>query len=175
MSTKSFIKELLITLLMAAVLFGIFYFSIQRSPVEGISMQPSLENGQQLIVSKVVYYFHAPHRGDVITLHPPVKSTRPFVKRVIGLPGETVEIVRGKVYIDSVRLDEPYIKESFTYTMAAVEVPEGEYFVLGDNRDISEDSHIFGPITRNSIIGKAWLSVWPFDRFGMAPNYKFTQ
>lgn len=138
-------------------------------------MYPSLENGQQLIVSRVAYYVHAPQRGDILTLNPPVKSTRPFVKRVIGLPGETVDIKKGKVYIDGVLLDEPYIEESFTYSMAAVTIPEGEYFVLGDNRDISEDSHIFGPISRKSIIGKAWLSVWPFDRFGLAPNYDFSQ
>ena len=173
MNIKSFLKELLLTLLMAAVLFVVFLFVIQRSPVDGTSMLPNLENGQQLIISRVVYFFHPPQRGDIITLHPPFKSPKPFIKRVIGLPGETVQIKSGKVYIDGKPLAEPYIKQSFTYSMAAVKIPEGEYFVLGDNRDISEDSHYFGPIPRENIIGKAWLSIWPFDRFGLAPNYKF--
>jgi|WetSurMetagenome_2_1015567.scaffolds.fasta_scaffold01444_5 signal peptidase I len=175
MNIKSFLKELLITLLMAAVLFVIFLYVIQRSPVDGTSMVPSLENGQQIIVSRVTYLFHEPQRGDIITLHPPFASPKPFVKRVIGLPGETIEIKSGKVYVNGALLSEPYIKQSFTYTMPAVKVPEGQYFVLGDNRDISEDSHYFGTIPKKNIIGKAWLSIWPFDRFGLAPNYRFTQ
>ena len=138
-------------------------------------MMPSLENGQQLIVSRITYWFHSPARGDIVTLHPPFNSPKPFVKRVIGLPGETIEIKSGKVFINGKLLEEPYIKKSFTYSMAAVKIPDGEYFVLGDNRDISEDSHYFGAIPKKNIIGKAWLSVWPFSKFGLAPNYSFSR
>lgn len=172
-SVRSFIKETIITLLLAGVLFSIFWFAIQRSPVDGISMLPNLQNGQQIEVSRVTYLFHAPQRGDIITFHPPFKSPKPFVKRIIGLPGETVQIISGKVYIDGQYLPEPYIKEPFTYSMPAMKIPEGMYFVLGDNRNVSDDSHIWGPVPRQNIIGKAWLSIWPPSLWGLAPNYHF--
>jgi signal peptidase I len=174
---KSFLTEALITVLLAAVLFGIFWFALQRSPVDGTSMLPNLKDGQNIEVSRITYLFHAQQRGDIITLHPPFESAKPFVKRIIGLPGETIYIEKGKVYIDGKYLAEPYIKQPFTYSLYSpqnpLKIPEGMYFVLGDNRNISDDSHIWGLLPRDNIIGKAWLSLWPLDRFGLAPNYHF--
>ena len=142
------------------------------------------ESGQRLLVSRVAYWFGDPARGDIITFHPPYPtspSSKPYIKRVIGLPGETVEIKSGKVYINGELLNEPYIEaRSFTYSMPAIVVPEDSYFVLGDNRNVSDDSHQWInnanhwiSIPRDSIIGKAWLSIWPPSRWGSAPNYQF--
>jgi signal peptidase I len=101
----------------------------------------------------------------------------PFIKRVIGLPGDTVEIKAGQIFINGNEqaLAEPYVKKSFTYSTVLFTVPEDSYYVLGDNRDISEDSHLYGPISRESIIGKAWLSYWPVSLWGTVANYRFAE
>jgi signal peptidase I len=174
MTMKAFIKEALITLLMALVLYFGLQFTIQGSPVEGTSMEPTLTTGQRLFINRVVYYFESPQRGDIITFYPPVKSSRPYVKRIIGLPGETVEIDQGTVYIDGEPLEEPYVEYAFTYSMDAITIPADRYLVLGDNRNVSSDSHIWGLITRDEIIGKAWISYWPPSTWGTAPNYDFS-
>ncbi len=172
-------REALITLGLAALLYVGLTFIVQNSPVLGSSMEPTLrESGQRLLVSRVAYWFGEPQRGDIITFNPPEDwanpTGRPFIKRVIGLPGETVEIKNGKVYINGEPLDEPYLDSSqpMTRTMPAMTVPPGYYFVLGDNRNVSEDSSYYREaIPRSSIIGKAWLSIWPPGTWGLAPNY----
>jgi signal peptidase I len=176
---KTIIKETLITLGLAIVLYIGLTFLVQNSPVIGSSMEPTLQvSGQRLLVSRVTYWFHDPQRGDIITFHPPANwynpTGRPFIKRIIGLPGDTVEIHDSTVYVNDIPLDEPYLDPSqpMTRTMAAVIVPDGYYFVLGDNRNVSEDSsHYRECIPRSSIIGKAWLSIWPPGTWGIAPNY----
>jgi len=186
MAMKNIIKEALITIALAAVLYIILQFVVQNSPVLGSSMEPTLqESGQRLLVSRAAYWFSEPMRGDIITFHPPPPTnpkSKPYIKRVIGLPGETVEIKSGKVYINGEYLVEPYIDERlFSYTMPAIVVPENSYFVLGDNRNVSDDCHQWinnsahwTSIPRANIIGKAWLSIWPPSKWGLAPNYQFT-
>ncbi len=141
-------------------------------------MEPSLQDGQQLLINKVVYYFREPERGDVIILHPPPpyspKAT-PFIKRIIALPGDTIEVKNGEVYVNGSKLDEPYIKESPTYNLQQKKIPENEYFVLGDNRNNANDSHNGWTVPRQNIIGKAWLSIWPPGEWGLVPNYSLNE
>ncbi len=137
-------------------------------------MEPSLQNGQQLLINKFLYYFREPERGDVIILHPPPPynpETTPFIKRIIALPGDTIEIKNGAVYVNSLKLDEPYIKEPPAYNFQQKKIPENEYFVLGDNRNNTNDSHNGWTVPRQNIIGKAWLSIWPPGEWGLVPNY----
>ncbi len=177
---KTFLKEALIIVGLAAVIYLLLQFVIQGVPVLGSSMEPTLESsGERIIVNRAALWFHGPQRGDVITFHPPKSWPNPpklpFIKRVIGLPGDMVEIKSGKIYLNgsSQPLSEPYIKMPFTYSMALTKVPAGSYFVLGDNRNISEDSHLYGTIPRSSIIGKAWLVYWPPSLWGIVSNYNY--
>jgi len=160
----------LITLLVVLVVFLGLQVTIQNSVVQGTSMEPSFENGQRLIVSKISYKFDEVGRGDVVIIRPPFDINVEYIKRVIGLPGETVEIKNGLVYINGEPISEPYILDPPNYTMNKIEVPEGYCFILGDNRNNSNDSHIFGPIPEDSIIGKAWLSIWPPSDWGIIHN-----
>ncbi|MCK4696793.1 MAG: signal peptidase I, partial [Dehalococcoidia bacterium] len=108
-----------------------------------------------------------PERGDVIILDPPFEIEEVYIKRLIALPGDTVEVKDGVVYINGTAIDEPYIEEAPTYTFPLTEIGEGEYFVLGDNRNNSNDSHSWGTMPRQNIVGKAWISIWPP---GLIPN-----
>jgi len=165
---KPYLRELLITLALAAVIFIALRLVIQSSEVFDISMQPTLIAGQRLIVIKT---FFSPQRGDIIVVYPPMENTRQYVKRLIGLPGDTVEIHGGKVYVDNVALVEPYIKAEPAYTMSTVTLGPDQYFVLGDNRNNSTDSHFGWTVTRAEIVGKAWLRFWPLDKFGNPGSY----
>ncbi len=170
---KLFLREALITLLLAALIFFGLQAVIDSRIIPSPSMEPTLQIGQRVIVSKVSYLFHEPERGDIVTFHPPnqPEDAIPYIKRIIGLPGDTVEIKDHAVYVNGQRLDEPYIKEPPSYTYPEITIPEGQYFVLGDNRNVSADSHIGYTVSRDSIIGKAWLTIWPPSRWGLVPNY----
>jgi signal peptidase I len=141
-------------------------------------MEPCLQDEQQLIINKFVYHFQEPERGDVIIFHPPPPynpKTTPFIKRIIALPGDTVEIENGNVYINDTELNEPYIKEPPTYNLLEQEIPENEYFVLGDNRNNASDSHTGWTVPRQNIIGKAWLSIWPPSQWGLVLDYPLNE
>ena len=116
--------------------------------------------------------FHGPERGDIVVLIDPRDTNTDLIKRVIGLPGETVEIVDGKVYINDMLLEEPYITQAWHDTKPKVTIPPGEYFVMGDNRENSLDSRSsqVGLVPQDLIIGKAMVSYWPSSKFGFAPN-----
>jgi signal peptidase I len=166
---KTFFREVLITLIIAVVIYLGLQLIIDSRGISSGSMEPTLQIGQRLIVSKLTYKFHEPKRGDIIVFHPPKEpeNSTPFIKRIIGLPGETVEVQNNTVYINGQPLDEPYIKEPINYTMPAVKVPRNEYFVLGDNRNVSGDSHTGWTVPREDIIGKAWLTTWPPSAWGL--------
>ena len=163
------LRELLITIIIALIIFAVVQTTLQSYRVEGRSMKPSFSNGQYLLVAKVLYRFGSPQRGDVIIFHPPISSTRPYIKRVIGLPGERVEIKEGKVYINDRELEET--PDFYTPGNCLQILEEDEYFVLGDNRDESSDSRSWGPVSKEDIIGKAWLCYWPPGEWGLSPRY----
>jgi signal peptidase I len=174
MNIKSFLREGGISILLGLALFIVLQSTIQTCIVSSSSMEPDLTVGQRLIVNKVSYNFNIPKRGDIIVFRPPPNPTAiPYIKRVIGLPGEVVEIKNGAVYINGAPLTEPYIKEAPAYHMAPVKVMEDNYFVMGDNRNDSNDSHVWGTVPRDNIIGKASFSIWPLDVWGWAPNWDF--
>jgi signal peptidase I len=162
---RHFIFDLLETILLSVVLFlGINALSA-RIRVESISMQPTLYEGNFVIVNKVAYKIGLPERGDVIVFHFPLNPTiEPYIKRVVGLPGEQVTVKEGKVFINSVPLTEPYIKAPPSYS-GTWNVPQDSLFVLGDNRNNSSDSHSWGMVPLKNVIGKAEVVYWPPTRW----------
>ncbi|MEE9399721.1 MAG: signal peptidase I [Dehalococcoidales bacterium] len=168
---KTLFREVVFTLIFAAVVFLLLQATVQSFIVVGVSMEPSLENGQRLLVSKAAYYLHEPERGDVFVFQPPDSKQGDFIKRVIALPGDTIEVKKKAVYINGLRLEEAYIKTPPTYTTEEQKIPESNYFVLGDNRNNSSDSHNGWLVPRENIVGKAWLSIWPPDKWGLFPDY----
>ncbi|MCD8396870.1 MAG: signal peptidase I [Lachnospiraceae bacterium] len=150
----------------------ILHFVGQRTVVDGRSMNDTLQDGDNLIVEKLSYRFGDPQRFDIIVFKPYEDSDELYIKRIIGLPGETVRIDEdGNIYIDGELLEENYGKETIENPGRASEeitLGEDEYFVLGDNRNNSTDSRTerVGNVSRDSIVGKAWLRIWPFSSFG---------
>ena len=168
---KDFFREILVTVLLAAVSFFVLQTAIQTFIVVGSSMEPSFHSGQRILVNKAIYYLHEPERGDVIVFKPLDNERADYIKRVIALPGDTVEITMETVYINDSKLAEPYIKAPPSYTLDKQKMPANNYFVLGDNRNNSNDSHNSWLVPRQHIIGKAWLSIWPPEKWGLTPNY----
>jgi signal peptidase I len=168
---KTFLREFLITIVLALVIFIVARQTIQTYEVFQTSMEPNFFEGDRVVVNKAVYWFHGPERGDVVILKAPDGRQEEFIKRIIGLPGDTVEVIKGAVYVNGIKLDEPYVKRSFSYTLAKETVPADNYFVLGDNRDVSNDSHRGWLLTRENLIGKAWLITWPPSSWGAVPDY----
>ncbi|HEX8994512.1 MAG TPA: signal peptidase I [Ktedonobacterales bacterium] len=136
---------------------------VQNYQVDGPSMTPTLLNSQYILVNKADYYLHAPQRGDVIVFRYPLDPSRDFVKRIIGIPGDTVTITAdGVVSVDGVQLKEPYTNDLTNLNGAeSVTLKAGQYFVLGDNRGDSSDSRVWGPVPKTDIIGKAEFVYWP--------------
>lgn len=186
---RSLIWDLVETFLIASVLFVVIRGVILNYRVDGSSMEPTLHNGEMLLVNRRAYVqiplgkwldalpflqvdrswvwtpFGLPKRGDIIVFRPPNGGHEPYVKRIIALPGEHVEIRDGAVYINRRRLIEPYLNEPTLWRgMAAkheIIVEPGHVFVMGDNRNNSSDSRVFGTIPTSAIIGKAWITYWP--------------
>ena len=136
-------------------------------------MWATLDNDDYLIANKIDYRLHAPERGDIVILRPPTNNSTDFIKRIIALPGEKLLIRTGVVYINGRRLNEPYLPDQWTFQnnwptdgSDGEVMPPNQYFVMGDNRNRSQDSRFFGPITRDRIDGKAWFRIWPLNKFG---------
>ncbi len=164
-------RELTEIALLVVSIYTFVNLSTVRAIVEGPSMQPNFYTGQLIIVNRFAYYFRSPARGDVIVLHDPQDPSEDFIKRVVGLPGETVQMKGGRVYINGRLLDEPYIAEFCNTCPDDVwKLDEEHYFILGDNRNHSLDSHRFGPIDRRLIVGQAWIRYWPMQDFGIIPH-----
>jgi signal peptidase I len=165
---RSWGRDLVIALSLAIVIIIFFY---QPVKVEGTSMTPLITDQERIFINKFVYRFEPIERGDVIVFWYPLDRTKSFIKRVVGLPGDTVEIQDGHVSVNGNRLEEPYVppEELDRGNLSATQVPMGEYFVMGDHRISSNDSRIFGPVPRQFIYGKAVFAYWPFDHFGSIP------
>ncbi len=162
--------ELLHTALIAVLLFMAVNLITARIRVEGISMEPSLHDGQFVVVNRLAYEWQEPIRGDIVVFYFPQNPSRRFIKRVIGLQGDTINIQSGQVYVNGVPLEEPYIAASANFS-GEWTVERGKVFVLGDNRNNSSDSPDWGSLPIDEIIGKAIFVYWPLDTVGLIPHY----
>lgn len=169
------LREVGVTIIIAVVVFALLQLTVRSYTVVMSSMEPTFHDGECIMVNKVSYRSSGPQRGEVIIFAPPFDSPHPFIKRVIGLPGETVEIKDEKVFIDGIPLEEEYIMAPPNYTMPAKVVPEDEYFVLGDNRNNSNDSHSGWMVPRDNIIGKAWFTYWPPSKWRVVKHYSYPE
>jgi signal peptidase I len=172
---KKILRDVGITILIAIAIFAFLRVSFQGYMVRGSCMLPGIENQDWVMVSKAAYFFSDPQHGDIIILKPPISASHPFIKRVIAVPGDTIEVKDGKVYLNDIALTEPYVSDPPRYTLPAREIPEGEYFVLGDNRNSADDSHVWGTVPGENILGKAWFIYWPLERWGGAGNYNYPE
>jgi signal peptidase I len=155
-----FIKDVLETLVLSVVLFVGVNLISARIRVDGASMEPTLDTGEYVVVNRLSYRLGTPQRGDIIVFHPPLAPQDEYIKRVIGLPGDEVEVSNGTVYVNGQALNETYLNTKTSY-VGSWRVPAGQLFVLGDNRNNSSDSHEWGTIALDSVVGKAILVYWP--------------
>ncbi len=158
--------------LILALLIRIFVAEPRYIPSN--SMLPTLHIGDRLVVEKLSYLFHSPEKGDVVVFEPPeqlqslgYRKDQVFIKRIIGKPGQIVSVKNGKVYINEQPLSEDYIAEPPAYQLMSVQIPQDEFFVMGDNRNDSNDSHIWGFLPKQNIIGRAIFRFFPLDRIGL--------
>jgi signal peptidase I len=177
-STKQFIKELVLFAILAfLIVIPIRMFIAQPFIVDGPSMNPTFATSQYLIVDEISYRFEDPARGDVIVFKYPKDQSKSFIKRVIGLPGETVEVqvdkflIKNAAHPEGITIPEPYIDTPITYREpVTITLGPDEYFVMGDNRDQSFDSRSWGPVKRNLITGRPLLRLFPFNKIGTFPG-----
>jgi signal peptidase I len=169
--TRSAFREVVETLLFTLLIYLLIRtFLFENYRVVGTSMVPTLADGQFLVVNKLGFRLHPPQRGDIVVFQDPYSPDRKLIKRVIGLPGDTVEIQAGQVLINGQALDEPYLEDAGDSTRTAIVLAEGEYWMMGDNRNNSSDSRSWGTLPRARIVGKAWLSYWPPTLWGLIPH-----
>jgi len=164
-------REIVETIALTLLIFLVIRFAIQSYRVDGISMQPGLKSDEYVLVNKMAYLFHAPERGDVIVFHFPLDTTRDFIKRVIGIPGDTVAITDTTVRVNGVLLNEPYISARANPIGKTWIIPLNEYFVMGDNRQFSDDSRDWGTVPKDYIIGKAVMVYWPLNNWQFINTY----
>ena len=176
---KGIVKELLGWIVYIAIIIGLTWLIItfvgQRTRVSGHSMEATLHDGDNLIVDKLSYHFREPKRFEIIVFPYRHKENTYYIKRIIGLPGETVQVKDGYVYINGEKLDENYgleVMEAAGIAAEPIELGEDEYFVLGDNRNHSSDSRdpSVGILHRDELIGRAWVRIWPLDSIGVIPH-----
>jgi len=163
----AFIREFLGIVIVAFLLAMILRtFVIEGRWIPSGSMLPTIQVGDRVMVNKFIYYFKEPERGDIVVFEPPesINQKDDYIKRIIGLPGDKIEVKDGKVWVNDEPLDEPYILEPSNYEYGPVQVPENALFVMGDNRNISYDSHLWnGWLTMDHLKGKAFLIYWPIS------------
>ena len=176
----AFLFDIIETVVVALALFVVIYlFAAQPHQVRGASMVPNFQNGEYILTDKVTYRFREPHRGDVIIFRAPKNQELDYIKRIIGLPNEQIKIEKGSIYINNKRLEESYLPTGPIYAGTylqegqIINIPDHEYFVLGDNRNHSSDSREWGPVPQKDIIGKAFFRYWPMNQIGLihTPNY----
>ena len=164
---KSSLREMVEVIVTALVLaFLIKTFVVGNFWIPSESMVPTIEVNDKVIVTNFSYWFEGPKRGDVVVFRYPLDTKKDYIKRCIGLPGETVEFRDSKLYVNGQLVEEPYLPEGLVFEdYGPIEVPEGQYFMCGDNRNHSSDSRVWGFVEKRLIIGKAQVIYWPFDRW----------
>jgi signal peptidase I len=169
------------SLLIAAGVAAVSPFLIcqlyQPVKIEGNSMTPLLSNHESIVINRLVYHLEQIHRGDVVVFRYPLDATKSFIKRIVGLPGETVQIRQGLVYVNGNWLPEPYVLSQYADVsdFGPIHVPNGNYFVLGDRRNSSNDSRVFGTVATRSIEGRADFAYWPLDHVGLLSTIRTTE
>ena len=167
------LRELIETIVLSLVIFLLIRQVVQNYRIESHSMEPNFVEGQFILVNKLAYRLGSPERGDVLVFHNPNNVEEDYIKRIIGLPGDNFEIHDGTVFVNGNALVEEYpiheIPQAVVYGPVVIE-PD-HLFVMGDNRPQSQDSRVFGQLSEDLIVGKAWVRVWPFNVFGIIPHY----
>lgn len=187
-SFSGFFLELIETVVIGLSIFLVVYlFFMQPHQVNGQSMVPTFQSGDYVLTDKVSYRFGEPSRGDVVVFHAPPAAQCPtgtgcdFIKRIVGLPGETVAVKDGALYINGIPLEETYLPDSFVTDAGAytrdreVTLGSNEYFAVGDNRSHSSDSRAWGPVKASEIVGKAFFRYWPASQVGWIRHHQYTQ
>jgi signal peptidase I len=173
----NFVREIVETVILVGAIYALVNLATARFIVEGPSMQPNFHTGQFVLVSRVNYMLTSPTRGDIVVFHYPRDPEEDYIKRIIGTPGDTVEIRNQQVYVNGVALDEPYINEPCSASSCRDEVfptlQENQYFVMGDNRNHSQDSRAFGVVDRQFIVGEALVRYWPPSDWGIVNRIAF--
>jgi signal peptidase I len=172
LSLRSMLREVIETILLTVLIYAAVNFATGRFKVEGSSMEPSVHPNQYVLVDKITYRLGAPQRGDVVVFNYPLATDRDFIKRIIGLPGETVTVSNGVVSVNGQPLTEPYIA-ALPVSSGTWQLGPNQYFVMGDNRNNSSDSRSWGPLERKYLIGKAVLTYWPPTSWGLVPHYTY--
>jgi signal peptidase I len=169
-----FFLDFLETIVVSLAIFAVVYiFLFQPHQVDGRSMEPNFQNAEYILTDKISYRIHAPKRGDVIVFHSPADERVDFIKRIIGIPGDTIKVASGHLYLNGQKLEEQYINDPgqvlagrYLREGNETEVPPGQYIVMGDNRLHSSDSREWGPVTTGGIVGRAFFRYWPVPAFG---------
>jgi signal peptidase I len=166
------VRELVETVVLSLIIFLLIRQVVQNYRIENHSMEPNFYEGQFVLVNKLAYRLGQPTRGDVVVFHNPRNTNEDYIKRIIGLPGDTVEVHDASVYINGELMAEDFPHNYIPQGeyMPPVTVGDGQLFVMGDNRPNSSDSRVFGPIDQDLAVGKAWLRIWPLDRFGIVEH-----
>lgn len=171
MKRSHLVREIIETVALTLIIFLVIRFAIQSYRVSGPSMEPGLNDNEYVIVNKMAYLFHTPERGDVIVFHYPLNTSEDFIKRIIGLPGDTIKVDSTHVWVDGVLLKEPYISSPANPVGQTWKVPSNEYFVLGDNRPVSDDSRDWGFVPKDFIVGKAVVVYWPLKNWELINTF----
>lgn len=173
-SAGSLLRELIETVVLALILFLVIRQVVQNYRIESHSMEPNFYEGQFVLVNKLAYKLGTPHRGEVLVFHNPTNTKEDYIKRIIGLPGDQVEIVGDTIFINGQLLPQPYTHNlnPAGSNYGPVVVPDNSLFVMGDNRPRSSDSRAIGPIGENLVVGQAWLRIWPLNLFGLVNHYQ---
>ncbi len=163
-----FLKDV-VSIIVVALILAVFIrtFIVETYVVQGPSMMPTLKDGERLLVNKLAYRFSKPKHGDVIVFRYPLDPSKDYIKRVIGIEGDVIEIRTGRVYRNGQIVEEPYVFYPGLFNMSSFVVPPGTVFVMGDNRQNSEDSRSFGPVELRLIKGRASIVIWPFKFAGV--------
>ncbi|OGO08482.1 MAG: signal peptidase I [Chloroflexi bacterium RBG_13_60_13] len=165
------IIQVILTVIIILVVFTAVQFTMQSFRVEGHSMEPTFPDGEYIVVNKLTYRFGSPQRGDVVVFRNPQMPDHLYIKRIVGLPGDTVEIRGGRIYISGSVLEETPDFAGILCEDYSVTVPDDRYFVVGDNRTATSGSHTFGLVPRDNIVGKTWICYWPPREWGLSPSY----